>query len=816
MKKIQSKIILTLILILTSASLYATAPGKEAAPVDSSDYDNPYKIHNSLYELYKRSQVVRSKPECMDILDTMIVEAKKLGDKKGELVAAGAQLNSIIARKCQLDSIRKVAENVKVLSREYGFLQYYYFSSNAVVTTLIGRKKYIEAFDRINEMHDMAVKDDYPYGLYYCTMSLGHLYFVSYNYTEAIKNYYEAVEILETRVTDQSPASVYSDIADCCLRTRDYEQVLTAVEKGLSSFYVSGSQRVHMLDERCSALFWLGRYDEFRKAYAECQAAIAKDGKSSRRTTEYSDILMKACNGQYDEALAELKDTHGDYARGHYGRLVAKQLLKMKGDYKSALNVADSIEVLLRSEYDLLIENDLADMGARFDNEKLQLENARLEMEREKDSYMYRRRNIAIALVSILAILAVVGVFLYLLYKRNIRHVKAAGEERYNFLVNVSHELRTPLSLIIGPLSRILKKEEITNDDREKLVNILTQGERMKNLINTVLTTSKIEAGATKPVRSHVNVNEWVRGCADSFKDEVSGYNSDIVLNIDESIGQINMDAQLCGIVFSNIMMNAIKHNEPGKPITVSTKGLSDDGMVRISISDRGSGIGTNLEKLFEKYYTSTEENAGFGIGLSYSKTIIDAHRGKIGAYNNTDGKGATFWFELPATKFAFDHAAEPEEGTLVESTLIKVKAAYDNIMGENVPTNRKSIELKNAKVMFVDDDPDLREYVEMELAESCGEVFVAKHGAQALAMLEDNGVDIVVSDVMMPFMDGLTLCRSIKSNDRLRHIPVILLTARADDNSIREGFLASADCYMPKPFIINDLLDKMAELLKG
>lgn len=374
--------------------------------------------------------------------------------------------------------------------------------------------------------------------------------------------------------------------------------------------------------------------------------------------------------------------------------------------------------------------------------------------------------------------------------RRNEAREKESGEERYNFLINVSHELRTPLTLILGPLRRMLNDDDLTPKHRESIKRVCRQADRMATLLNTVLTTNKIENGATEVHPRPVPLNDWLSRCAEEFTEEAQGRDMPIVMNMDPSAASVLMDPDLCRIVFSNIMSNALRHNNPGHPITVWSSAAMTEGFVRVGVRDHGTGIGNvDVSKLFERYYRATEDRTGFGIGLSYAKTIIDAHGGKISAFNNEEDQGATFWFELPCA------------GGPVES---------DIEIPDYVSKLTKSIlakDLKDKTILFVDDSADLRDYVKEELSGLCKNLLLAYNGNDALHTLVDHEVDVVIADVMMPEVDGITLCRTIKSSPDFRHIPVILLSARADEASKSRGYAAKADHYLSKPFDIKELV---------
>lgn len=229
------------------------------------------------------------------------------------------------------------------------------------------------------------------------------------------------------------------------------------------------------------------------------------------------------------------------------------------------------------------------------------------------------------------------------------RRAKESEEERYNFLINVAHEIRTPLTLILGPLGRFLSTEQLTEKGHKTISRVRQQANRMNILLDTVLTSNKMEEGAEKVCPEPVRFNDWLQSVIDDFSDEVANREMTLESSLEPLIGSVDIDTRMCTIVMSNLILNAMKFNEPGYPIMVYSSLSEDGGMVRVSVRDHGQGIGNvDVNKLFERYYRATEDKTGFGIGLFYSRNIVKAHNGNIGAYNNEDGCGATFWFEIP------------------------------------------------------------------------------------------------------------------------------------------------------------------------
>lgn len=363
-------------------------------------------------------------------------------------------------------------------------------------------------------------------------------------------------------------------------------------------------------------------------------------------------------------------------------------------------------------------------------------------------------------------------------------------EERYNFLINVNHELRTPLTLISGPIARLLKNENLDDKTHKQLVRISQQTEKMSKLLDTVLTTNKLQEKGIVPDKQPVNLNEWIKQKTSEFYEEARTLNMRLVHRLDPSIGMVDIDENLCSIVFYNIVTNAFKHNVPGHHITVWSKYIPDGKCVRIGIKDHGSGLpNVDVTKLFEKYYKDTEDRNGFGMGLMFAKNIVEAHGGRIGAYNNKKENGATFWFELPAEENTGRSEAQILEAVKAKARQVESKA------------------LKDKTILFVDDDSDLRDFMNEELEEICKKVILAADADETLRLLSNNEVDAVIADIMLPGMDGLELCSAIKNDVHFKHIPVILLTSRTDDLTRSMGISVKADYFLPKPFDMDSLV---------
>lgn len=381
-------------------------------------------------------------------------------------------------------------------------------------------------------------------------------------------------------------------------------------------------------------------------------------------------------------------------------------------------------------------------------------------------------------------------------------HEQRTYEEKIRFLINLNHELRTPLTLIYSPLKRLLNSGEIDNAAHSRqLEDILKQTRRVKDIIDMVLDVRKMETGTeTLSIGSH-KLNDWIREVADAFKEELLHKNINLEYQLDGSVGEVPFDAAKCEIVLSNLIMNALKFSNANTCITVSSH-LEED-YVRVSVSDQGIGLdNVDITRLFERFYQGTHDRHGTGIGLSYARLLVEMHGGRIGAANNA-GKGATFFYELPLNNTTTSIVARPYLNELLVSSGEKNDTAVD-------------FSVRKYSVLVVEDEPELRNYLKVSLKESFRQVYVAGDGVEGFDMAIRHLPDIIISDVMMPRMDGFEFCRLLKSNLEVSHIPVILLTARTDQASTVQGYKEGADFYLPKPFDLEFLLAIVRNLLKN
>lgn len=381
-------------------------------------------------------------------------------------------------------------------------------------------------------------------------------------------------------------------------------------------------------------------------------------------------------------------------------------------------------------------------------------------------------------------------------------HTNKINEEKVHFLINISHELRTPLTLIYAPLKRILDKNEWNDPDKlnRQLGSIYKQVLDMKNMINMVLDINSLKETKSALHKTPHPLNEWIQATANDFASELEVRNIRISYQLDSRIGQVCFDVPKCTTVLSNLLMNALKFSPSDTKITITSRLI--DTNVQISVADQGTGLGNlDTDKLFTRYYQGSHGQTGSGIGLSFAKVLIDKHRGTIGATNNADG-GATFFFFLPTDASHNEQADEAHQS--------------DTWLPVETPPEPEAFCTVNYSVLIVEDKKELSLFLKESLHDSFKNVYLAADGEEAVTSIGQKHPDIIVSDIMMPKMNGYELCKRVKEEIATSHIPVILLTARNDLDSTTMGYKLGADAYLAKPFDMELLLTIIGNQLKN
>jgi DNA-binding response OmpR family regulator/anti-sigma regulatory factor (Ser/Thr protein kinase) len=373
------------------------------------------------------------------------------------------------------------------------------------------------------------------------------------------------------------------------------------------------------------------------------------------------------------------------------------------------------------------------------------------------------------------------------------------NQERIKFFTNITHELRTPLTLILGPLEDLTNDKKLPAQYQSRIKNIHISALRLLNLVNKILEFRKSETKNRKLVVTKGDITSIVTEIGLRFKELNHNKNVIFEINTDDSIPIIYFDSEVITTILTNLLSNAIKYTPVGKIALSLSK---DDEHINISVADTGYGIEQSaIPHIFDRYYQAEGKHqaSGTGIGLAIVKSLVDLHDGDLKVESNI-GQGTTFCFKL-----------------LIANTY--PDALHKEITKDDVKKNTEAIKIENEDnrgiILVVEDNNDIREYITLSFSDNY-KIFQASNGIEGLNMAQDNIPDLIISDIMMPEMDGIEMCKRVKNDVRTSHIPIILLTAKDSISDKEEGYDSGADSYLTKPFSANLLKSRVNNLLES
>lgn len=385
------------------------------------------------------------------------------------------------------------------------------------------------------------------------------------------------------------------------------------------------------------------------------------------------------------------------------------------------------------------------------------------------------------------------------IYKYQNQKEKEIYESKINFFTNIAHEIRTPLSLIVAPLETSIQLSDKSPQIRENLEIIESNTNRLLDLINQLLDFRKVEEDMFKFKFETHNINEVLLKVYNQYSAIARIHKIEIHLDIPEEPIKCKIDKESIYKVLSNLLSNAVKYANSKVGISMKVAGNE----LIISVKDDGIGIKPEyLDKIFEPFYQiDNKENivqAGSGLGLSLSKSLAQRHGGLIIVESEKD-TGSIFTLHLP----------------LIVDDIINSESDFEKqeITSEQILPS--SGEYQNLQILVIEDNTDLRKFIVNNLKEQYT-VFQAENGVYALDIIEKENIDIIISDILMPEMDGIELCRKVKANPAYSYIPFILLSAKTDISTKIDGLEGGADIYMEKPFSIVQLKAQITSIIEN
>lgn len=433
----------------------------------------------------------------------------------------------------------------------------------------------------------------------------------------------------------------------------------------------------------------------------------------------------------------------------------------------------------------------------------------------------------------VLLLLLVYGIFRYMTERLQHRqemlkreHLEQVNEGKLQFFINVSHEIRTPMTLIISPLEKLMS--DTSDPERNQAYRLMYRNaQRILRLINQLLDIRKIDKGLMFVKMNETDIVGFVDDIMQTFEyqSEKRKIKFEFIHEMPELKAWIDMNN--FDKVLVNVLSNAFKFTPENGEITIRLSEGKDEtvnGPLRhyfeIVVSDSGIGIEVDkIEKIFERFYqidhSQTNVNFGTGIGLHLSRNLVELQHGIIYAANRKDATGSELIIRLPMGNEHLSEAEKEINDNVVSMPMLHHTAEeyLDETLIEN---NDVKVKPKTKyRILIVDDEDEIRHYLKQSLADTY-RILESKNGKEALDAVLKEKPDLVVSDVMMPEMDGITLCKKLKANININHIPIVLLTAKSSDEDKAEAFEIGADAYVAKPFNVDMLKKRIANIIEN
>lgn len=623
---------------------------------------------------------------------------------------------------------------------------------------------------------------------------LGNIYLSIYSYDDADSVFRQALEGEHQLGSATGQAINYANLGSIYSARGDDEKALDYYRQ--SMFY--NKQDSNLLGMALCHLYF-GNIYERRQQY---DLALREYEQSDRMMTDLKDLwhaleprlaLASVYYHTHEDAKAlALLDRADATARqiNSWEHIVEVhhlyfQLMQRQGRYHEALD-----HHLIATAYqDSILDNEKLDrihnIGINIERTRQQemVDMAQNELQTEK---RIRQQSAWLFGLTVILLLAVISALLYVqrMRHRSMEMMREASRLREDFFTNITHEFRTPLTVILGLSRKIRENTEVPQSVSDKASTIERQGNRLLTLVTQLLDISKVKSVIGEPNWQHGNICAQVAMLLETYIDYAANRGVTLKYHYDKAI-EMDFVPDYVNKVMSNLVSNALKFTPNGGTISVNLYQRGD--RLHIDVSDTGHGISSDkLAHIFEPFYTTGDmgEAKGTGIGLALTQEIISHLNGSITAESQV-GKGTTFHIVMPIQNRSADPVTETEIGN-----------------------SGKPI------IVVAEDNADVADLLCTQL-EPFYEVVAARDGVEALKRAGEIIPDLVITDVMMPNMDGMALARAIRANDLTAHIPIIMVTARVTEQDRIEGIKAGADAYLVKPFNTEELLTRVAKLLE-
>jgi len=708
------------------------------------------------------------------------------------------------------------------------------------------QSKYDSALYYINREIQLATKSNNKKMIVYGYETLGNTYFNNFEHDNAFVSYAMADSICESNITlnySKIHAEIQNYLGYVVRATQGYEKALKYYEKAkqiyeeinntdgvqqintaIAQAYISFNRNQEALDllnesiafqekipirnsysyaviVRGFLLLKMERYAEAEKDYLlYYNLAVKTNDKSFQRrglgylASFYADI------GNYDKAINNYKKTiQLCKAENDIGieimaieGLISVYTVTKK--YKEAVETYQEYVALLEQREKRNIKKQTNNLEAKYQAQKKEKEISILKT--QNDLAEQEKKNQLSLLLAVILLLTFAGLFLFFLYRnrqKTNRKLRELDQLKSDFFTNISHEFRTPLTLISGPVQSLLNQAELSSEDRNNLVMIQRNSDRLTDLVSQLLDISKLESGILKLRVLKGNLMAFIGTIIDGFAFLANQKQINFTHKKTSSPTETWFDHDVLEKILVNLLSNAIKYTPDEGSVRIKT--FIEDNKLTFRIKNTGSGFSEKeMEKIFDRFYQVNDTQQGVGVGLALVKELVYLHKGQISVISNPNW--TTFTVHIPIRKEIYNRA---EIVSKAFSDFQKPKTSLPPLIISKRKTENPNNHEKPL-LLIVDDNPDVRTYIGGLFSESYT-LLLAENGSVGIAIAIEHIPDIIISDIMMPVTDGISLCNTLKVDERTSHIPIILLTAKAGEEHELTGIKTGADDYITKPF---------------
>ena len=471
------------------------------------------------------------------------------------------------------------------------------------------------------------------------------------------------------------------------------------------------------------------------------------------------------------------------------------------GQYKKAFSLVNKAYILNDSIRDVQHSNETLNLEGKYETQKKEQEIQLLKFQKNN------QRNLLIAIISMLFITGLFFFILYLNRRKTAQKLTELDRAKSMFFANVSHEFRTPLTLITAPLEQRLNNENLSEDDLNDFEMMQRNAHRLLSLIDQLLDLSKLESGKLNLKVRQENVSILLKTLAASFQYSASQKKIKYEVTIAE-IENAWVDSEIIEKITINLLSNAFKYT-PTNGI-VSFKSFVKNNFLQLFIENNSTFLSNQeLEKLFDRFYQTDTKNEGVGIGLSLVKELVLLSHGTIKA-QNTKQQTILFSVSIPIFRNAYSKNEIDLDDFKKEE-----KQFYSKYFSksESKQTNEGFINKDLPILLIVEDDSDIRNFIKKSFSKKY-QVIEAENGQIGIEKALNFIPNIIISDIMMPEVNGIELCQQLKTNECTSHIPIVLLTAKVEEKDQYKGLKIGADAYITKPFKLQLLESQIENIL--